>query len=248
MKQPRPRTVLIGVAAGIALVAGSTAAYAAIATPIDSSGVIHACYYPATAGSHKVVLQNVGTRCPRGTTAIKWNQKGPAGPVGAAGPQGPPGPQGATGPEGPQGPPGVVNGYANSFGSNVSLGVGFTTVDTLALPAGSFLVTAKTVPNSNLLTAADVVTCALTDGSGALIDQSYTLLEPGFSPNFDIQTVALAGWTSTGGTIAVECEDTLSEAQSGASVITAVPVVSVSAAPRHLPHLRTWAGAGRPAG
>jgi hypothetical protein len=212
--------VLIGAGAALALAAGSTAAYATIATPIDSSGVIHACYYPATGGSHKVVLQDVGTRCPSGTTAIKWNQ---------------------TGPPGPQGPPGVVKGYVSSFGSNVSLGVGFTTVDTLAIPAGSFLVTAKTVPNSNVLTGNDVVTCSLADGSGAVIDNSYTLLRGAGASNFDIQTVALAGFTTTGGTMTLECEDSLSQAQTGASVITAVPVASVNAAPRRVPHLRTGA-------
>jgi hypothetical protein len=90
MRQPRLRTVLIGTGAALALVAGGTAAYAVTTGPIDSSGVIHGCYYPANAGgSHKLVLQNVGTSCPTGTTAINWNQKGPAGPTG---PQGPPGP------------------------------------------------------------------------------------------------------------------------------------------------------------
>jgi hypothetical protein len=78
MRQPRLRTVLIGTGAVVALVAGSTAAYAVATGPISSSGVIHGCYYPANAGgSHKLVLQNVGTSCPTGTTAIKWNQKGP---------------------------------------------------------------------------------------------------------------------------------------------------------------------------
>lgn len=114
MRQPRLRTVLIGAGATLALVGGSTAAYAVSAGPIDGSGVIHGCYYPATTGgSHKVVLQDVGKSCPTGTTAITWNQTGPAGPTGpqgatgppgATGPQGPAGPQGATGPQGPAGP------------------------------------------------------------------------------------------------------------------------------------------------
>ena len=86
MRQPRLRTVLIGTGAALALVAGSTAVYAAIASPINSSGVINGCYYPAnSAGSHRLVLQNVGTSCPSGTTAIKWNKKGPAGPQGPSG-------------------------------------------------------------------------------------------------------------------------------------------------------------------
>lgn len=87
MRQPRLRTVLIGTGAALALVAGGTAAYAVTSGPIDSSGVIHGCYTTtATNGSHKIVLQNVGTSCPSGTTAIKWNQKGPAGPPGPPGP------------------------------------------------------------------------------------------------------------------------------------------------------------------
>ena len=127
MRQPRLRTVLIGTGAAVALVAGGTAAYAVTTGPIDSSGVIHGCYYSAnTGGSHKLVLQNVGTSCPSGTTAIKWNQKGPAGPPGpqgSPGPQGPPGPQGSPGPQGPPGPagPGLLAwAYVNANGTVAS--------------------------------------------------------------------------------------------------------------------------------
>lgn len=74
------RAVLVAGAASVLLIGGG-AAGAAIASRPVSSGVIHGCYYPANAGgSHKLVLQNVGTSCPTGTTAIKWNQQGPAGP------------------------------------------------------------------------------------------------------------------------------------------------------------------------
>ena len=94
------RIVITG-AAVLALAAGGTAASAAAAGPIDGSGVIHGCYYAATTGgSHKVILPNTGTNCPSGTTAMKWNQTGPAGPSGPAGPAGPAGPQGAQGPSG----------------------------------------------------------------------------------------------------------------------------------------------------
>ena len=101
MRQPRLRTVLIATGAAIALVAGSTAAYAAIAGTVDGSGVIHGCYTnKAVDGSHVLVLQDASTACPAGTTAISWNQQGPAG---VTGPQGPAGPAGATGPQGPAG-------------------------------------------------------------------------------------------------------------------------------------------------
>jgi hypothetical protein len=118
-------------AAALALVAGGTAAGAAIASgPVDGSGVVHACYYGADkSGSSQVVLQNAGTACPKGTTAITWNQTGPqgtTGPTGATGQQGPTGPigpvgpQGATGPigaTGPQGPTGPI-GPAGPAGTN----------------------------------------------------------------------------------------------------------------------------------
>ena len=105
--------IVIGAAAALAVLGAGTAAGAAVlASPVDNSGVIHGCYYPGTRGTHKIVLQDAGTNCPSGTTAIKWNKKGPAGPqgrqgnTGAPGAQGPPGPPGQQGPPGPPGQPG----------------------------------------------------------------------------------------------------------------------------------------------
>jgi hypothetical protein len=147
MRQPRLRTILIATGAAIALI-GTGTAYAAIAGPIDGSGVIHGCYYPANAGgSYKVVLQNTGTNCPSGTTAIKWNQTGPAGPAGPAGPVGPQGPQGNTGPQGPPGPSGVSQGYTylRTYGIGPEVppvGSFPQSMGSLSLPAGAYLVSA----------------------------------------------------------------------------------------------------------
>jgi hypothetical protein len=124
------RIVITG-AAALALVAGGTAAGAAIAaSPVDGSGVIHGCYTSkAINGSHVIVLQDAGTACPSGTTAVTWNQQGPAGPAGPAGPQGPKGDTGATGPKGdtgatgatgppgPAGPAGAVGGLDALIGT-----------------------------------------------------------------------------------------------------------------------------------
>jgi hypothetical protein len=84
------RRTILTMAAALALVAGGTAAGAAIASgPVDSSGVVHGCYTTnANKGSHFFRLQDAGTNCPRGTTAIMWNQQGPQGPQGSPGPQG----------------------------------------------------------------------------------------------------------------------------------------------------------------
>jgi Collagen triple helix repeat (20 copies) len=90
-----------GVAAGVA--------YATGAIP-GSDGVIHGCY--DNGGNVKVAPT---ATCPKGYTALPWNQTGragatgatgPAGATGQAGPPGPsggPGPAGATGPAGPKG-------------------------------------------------------------------------------------------------------------------------------------------------
>ena len=94
----RSTLILISAGAALALVAAGTAAGAAIAGPVDGSGVIDGCWTNgAVNGTHVFVLQDAGTNCPKGTTAISWNQQGPAGPAGAAGNTvlnggGPPGP------------------------------------------------------------------------------------------------------------------------------------------------------------
>jgi hypothetical protein len=92
------RRALVIAGAATILLGGGTAALAATSSSPVQNGVVHGCYASAgTSGSHPLVLQNVGTACPNGDTAIKWNQKGPAGSPGPAGPVGPQGPQGPAG-------------------------------------------------------------------------------------------------------------------------------------------------------
>jgi hypothetical protein len=128
------RSMLLTGGAALALVASGTAAGAAIAAgPVDSQGVIHGCWTNAAInGTHVFVLQDAGTTCPKGTTAVSWNQTGPAGPAGPVGPAGAtgatgaPGPGGQVGPAGPAGPAGengntVLNGSgppASSLGND----------------------------------------------------------------------------------------------------------------------------------
>ena len=136
MRSPRLRRIVITGAAALALVAGGTAAGAAIASgPIDSQGVIHGCWTNAAInGTHVFVMQDAGTNCPKGTTAISWNQTGPQGPAGAAGragatgPAGPAGPVGNTGPAGPIGAPGPTGpaGPAGPVGNTGPPGTGAT--------------------------------------------------------------------------------------------------------------------------
>src|SRR3954454_10552831 len=81
----RRSRLVIGTAAGLLLAGGGTAVGAVLA-PVDSAGVVHGCWTNgAINGSHAFVMQDAGTPCPRGTTAIQWNQTGPQGPAGADG-------------------------------------------------------------------------------------------------------------------------------------------------------------------
>lgn len=120
----RTRTVLIAIGATLALTIGGSTAYAAIAGgPVSSGGVVSGCYTTqALNGSHVFVLQDAGATCPKGTTAISWNQTGPAGatgPAGSTGPAGAAGPPGTTGAAGPDGANGntVLNGTGAPDGS-----------------------------------------------------------------------------------------------------------------------------------
>jgi hypothetical protein len=145
---PRPhlnRTTLVIAGATTLLVGGGgIAAYATVLNPVGSSGVIYGCYTTAAInGSHALVLQDTGTSCPKGTTAISWNQTGPAGAPGSTGPAGPAGPAGSAGPAGPSGPPGSP-GAPGSPGPVGSAGAGVTVVDSApasACPNGGITVT-----------------------------------------------------------------------------------------------------------
>jgi hypothetical protein len=102
----RGRTILIGSAVALAVVAIGSAAGAAIAGGPVSNGIVQGCY---DSGGNVKVLTPDETACPKGYTALDWNQTGatgPAGPAGATGPAGPAGPTGATGAIGAQGPAG----------------------------------------------------------------------------------------------------------------------------------------------
>jgi hypothetical protein len=124
--QPRSlgrRGLIVAATAGLVAGGGGIAFAQQISagSPI-ASGVIHGCYTShATNGSHVFELQNAGTKCPSGTTAITWNEKGPQGPVGKTGATGPAGPKGATGSTGPTGATGST-GATGATGSTGATG------------------------------------------------------------------------------------------------------------------------------
>jgi len=126
----RTRNFVIATGTAIALVAGGGAAVAATmaaSSPINSSGTISACYNTKAtkAGAFAVALQDTGTACPGGTTAISWNQTGPIGPAGPAGGVGPTGPAGADGATGPAGADGATGPAGPSTAGSAGLDVTF---------------------------------------------------------------------------------------------------------------------------
>jgi hypothetical protein len=180
------------------LVGAGTAAGAAIAAGPVSGGVVSACYKTAAAsnGSHAVVLENTGHTCPSGDTHVTWNQKGQTGP------------QGPVGPPGPRGP---SAGFTASTDDVVlNNGTSDTSVVSLALPAGSYIVEAKLVPFIG--SGVDSMHCDLLATDGAtVLDQNFATLNAitdSFGSTFGDTTIGLlAPLTTSGGTISVGCED-----------------------------------------
>jgi hypothetical protein len=172
LRRFRPSGALVG-ALGVLLGIG---AIASAAIP-DSNGVIHGCYQNIK-GTLRVVESP--SDCQISETALNWSQQGPTGQTGPTGPTGPqgeqgvPGPPGPAGPPGPPGPPGVGKAFqTDKFSAAVPNG-DQTTVASLALPAGNYVVTAKgTVENNdhNALWICDL------KRDGSTFDQSFTTTE-----------------------------------------------------------------------
>jgi hypothetical protein len=211
----RIRMIAITGAGALALSAGGTAAGAAIAAgPVDASGVVHGCYTTtAIKGSHAVVLQDSGTTCPNSTTAIQWNQQGPAGPAGPAGDAGPTGPQGpigltgATGPAGPQGPAGASAGIVIDAGViRIDNAAGTCTLSSLVGP--------------------DAATVHINGGLGGLFHPpSGSCLIQGF-PNNMAPVSVIPLWDFVSGTVAPVPPIVVTDANNPTTLLVACPTAT----------------------
>jgi Collagen triple helix repeat (20 copies) len=92
-----------GLVAAMVMSAGVSLAATGGLHPASTSSTVNGCVNNKTHALYK----RVGTKCPRGYTALSWNVKGPTGARGPAGSRGPQGTQGAQGAQGPQGTPGA---------------------------------------------------------------------------------------------------------------------------------------------
>jgi len=116
--------------------------------------------------------------------------QGPQGAVGPQGPMGPIGPSGATGPAGPQGPSGVSHAWQDRVSAGVTLGTTDTTVAQLIVPAGTYLILAKTVMlNSD--TSGQYGDCSLSTG-----DTDRIAFDPGSFHSISLQDSATFSATS----------------------------------------------------
>jgi IS5 family transposase len=137
--------------ATVALVATGSIAMAAIP---GKNGVITGCR-DLTTGTLRAIDAEAGATCKSTETKLTWNQTGPRGATGPQGPKGAPGqqgvpglkgdpgapgPRGAPGPAGPAGSPGGLSDVYTAAGSASIDGANYTTITTLHLPAGNYLI------------------------------------------------------------------------------------------------------------
>lgn len=180
MKRLRhPATVIAALALFVAL-GGGAAAYA--------SGLISGSQI-----KNHSIAENKLTK--KAIKALR-GQRGPQGPAGQTGQTGP------TGLQGPIGPSSATSTYESSAGG-IQLGnvPWATTVLSLALPAGSYIVTAHTTIGDS--SEAEITECRLHDSVAGALDEgqaSTATTTPATSLSL------LAPLTSSGSTVSIQCD------------------------------------------
>ena len=214
---------LIAVGVAIVAVAAGSAAFAAIP---DGNGVIHACY-DNQSGQVRIYdsQTNLPKSCGSKETAITWNKQGPQGlpgPKGDTGDPGAPGPQGDPGPQGERGPSDAYKHRSQDFvtlSGNVS-----TEVTSLDLPAGSYVVSAKTIVGSNSAGSTLVGCGLLAYQGGNYVPWSADDGSVGYvNHQGGIQGATLANMTTVTlnapGTVQLRCNSVDAFVESGAVII-----------------------------
>jgi hypothetical protein len=160
MRLKHTRKANVVVIAALGVVAAGGIAYAAIPS---ADGVIHACFNSSTkpSGQLRVIDPQTGATCAKNETALNFNQQGPKGDQGLPGTDGKDGLDGAPGAngidgvdgvdgldgaDGKAGAPGVSDGYLALHDAAITLlNHSPVAVVTLNLPAGSYVITGKTI-------------------------------------------------------------------------------------------------------
>jgi hypothetical protein len=151
----------MGVALAALVVGASGGAYAA---GQSAPAAISACVHHNGGGLY------TAHRCARHDRRLTWNVTGPTGLAGSVGSQGP---VGAVGPQGIQGVPGPTHAYSVQGLSTLFGTFPGTTVATLNLPVGSYVVNAKLyIRASNAGSYVWLANCTLSDGSDSDFSQA----------------------------------------------------------------------------
>jgi hypothetical protein len=221
--------VVVVLAAGIGIGVGVTA------FAVSSDPSVHACVANNT-GATRIV--SASTNCYSNEHALTWSITGPIGPVGPQGIQGVQGPQGlqgatgATGPRGQQGPQGSSGSQGPAGMSDTyvdrdlftELGSGGAVVASVNVPAGSYLIVAKTALET-FDSDTQPAGCTLSTGDS----MGLTLLDHELfsGSNFFPQAVSLLDTATF--TVATDITLTCSGFDSGAenTVLTATRVTTV---------------------
>ncbi len=208
-RRPARRWLRIGViAAGATALVGG--AIPAIAAATSSTVTYYACVTNST-GAIKIVGKTTG--CKSGSHKISWNNTGPRGATGA------------------RGPAGVTKGYIDFSGGADLTNDALTTVGTLNLPAGNYMINAKVegeLGSSNH--GDDVVSCDMDDSNGNTLDTNGVTLIPGLD-SASGESMTLLGATSlaASGYVQIVCANGtgVGGGSAGSVVITAIPVSSI---------------------
>jgi len=217
-------------------------AIVAIALAVAATGAAYAAarggaHDAARAGTITVCVRHSGgalyqaRRCARHDRRLSWGIQGPQGEPGPQGPAGSNGTNGINGTNGTNGLNGAVAGYSATQPGNVDFtGAASKTILALSLPAGSFIVQAKTAPSAAATSSGYFNdTCTLSDGSSTDVAQVSTplTLEAFFYVADQVASMEIPVTSATASTVTLACSDIAHSGSSfstGAadSVITAV--------------------------
>ena len=190
--------VIIGAALG-----GLAVAEVSSASIPDAAGVLTGCY-KASGASYplKLIDPALHGSCPKGYTQVTWKQTGQAGPPGSTG---------------------VSHGYSGVQGEENLTPLAFTQIESLAIPAGSYIVNAR-VQSSDITPS--ILTCELisTDGgTPTIVDSS----EVSYSGVFTSLSLLGSATLSSGGSLSISCRNN-GDSAIFLSKITAVAVNQIN--------------------
>jgi hypothetical protein len=160
--------------------------------------------------------------------------KAKTGPAGAAGQAGPAGAAGTKGDQGVTGPVGPSDGYAGgaSFGA---LTGSYTQIAAITVPAGQYLLQAKTTIQGHVAATAILTRCLIapTAAGGPGTWDATSAITPAIAGQFASQVLTLTGADSFAGeqTVVLACKDDLAAADYDDARVVAIKVGAVHGLP-----------------